>query len=154
MLHLPFILLSDINASLMEGQAENVAVRISIDGDGFNPATNAAEEFAPGYYCIELTDSELDCEHFVIVEITCTGAQRRVFSYTPEGVKADAQAIAAAVWNHRIRKLTSEVAEIIEPNTIGGYDGTGVIEPNSVNLETQIIEPNAEGDNLELRVIE
>lgn len=125
---IPFILLSESDGSPVVGASENIIVRINKDGEGFNTATNAAEEFSPGYYSIELTDSELKCEQFVVVEISCTGAQQRVFSYTPEGIEADAQAIASAVWKHRIRKLTTEV--------------------------TEIIEPNAEGDNLELRVIE
>lgn len=113
---IPFILLSESDSSPVVGASENIIVRINKDGVGFSPATNEVEEFAPGYYSIELTDSELKCEQFVIVEISCTGAQRRVFSYTPEGVEADAQAIAAAVWNHKNRKLTTEVTEIIEPN--------------------------------------
>ena len=104
---LAFILYANNSFTPLTGQEENVIVRINKDGSGFSPATNSVNEFSPGYYSIILTDSELKCEQFVIVEITCTGAQRRVFCYTPDNV-------AKKVWEYPNRKLTNEIPDIPE----------------------------------------
>lgn len=116
---LPFILLSDSDGTPVVGASENITVRINKDGGDFCDATNNAEEFDEGYYCIELTDEELVVDDFAIIEISCPGAQRVVKKWTPDsGGTADKEAIAEAVWDHKRRTLTSEAHEIIEPNSV------------------------------------
>ena len=133
MKQIPFLLISEIDGSLLEGQMENVAIRISKDGGDFRVATNNAEEFDEGYYCIELTDEELDVEQFAVIKIVCPGAQLVVKQWTPDsGGTADKEAIAEAVWNHKRRTLTSEAHEIIEPNSVLSVTSAVklTIEPN------------------------
>lgn len=119
---LPFILYSSSSYSPMKGQAENIVVRISTDGGEFATSTNMAEEFNSGYYCIELTDEELECQQFAVVEISCPGAQTRAFSYTTD--------VAENVWDYKERTLTSKIPEYIDPDEDVEPDVEEYIYPN------------------------
>lgn len=130
---IPFVLLSENSGTPITGQAANIEISISKDGGQFAPSTNAAEEFSPGYYSIELTEDELTVEQFAIVEIACPGAQLVVKQWTPDsGGTADKDAIAEAVWKRTPRQLTSDAHDIIEPNSVLSVTSAVklTIEPN------------------------
>lgn len=115
---IPFILLSETDGSPLTGKSADIDIRISKDCGEFSMSANTAEEFSPGYYSIELTEDELTVEQFAIVEIACPGAQLIVKQWMPEtGSSDNAQAIAKTVWNYKLRQLTSDASDIIEPNT-------------------------------------
>ncbi|MBQ3349214.1 MAG: hypothetical protein IJG38_02335 [Thermoguttaceae bacterium] len=141
---IPFILLSENSGTPMTGQASNIEISISKDGGQFAPSANAAEEFSPGYYSIELTEDELSVEQFAVIEIVCPDAQLVVKQWTPDsGGTADKDAIAEAVWTRKPRQLTSDAHEIIVPET---SDVHNIIEPNRILKVTSevnlTIEPN------------
>lgn len=81
---IPFLLLSSADGSPMPGVAENVIVKVSVDGSTLTTLNVTAIEIANGYYYVNIDDSDVACDDFALIEITCPGAQKTVKQYTPE----------------------------------------------------------------------
>lgn len=72
-MRIPFILLDNTGGIIANSQ--NIEIKISIDGSAFTISSAVINTIGSGWYYADIPDSDLNCNYFVVIQITALNAQ-------------------------------------------------------------------------------
>ena len=72
-MRIPFILLDNTGGIIANSQ--NIEIKISIDGAAFTISSAVINTTGSGWYYADIPDSDLNCNYFVVIQITALNAQ-------------------------------------------------------------------------------